>query len=122
MATIAIFDASMFLPVAAQAVIVPPPVVLRHDNPPAAEHDRRIEQSIVCRKDDRISVTVANGRFTAIRIDGRDDPDALAMATNALGDANIASFNLSCFAYSVMLAPYDHKRELLAALTLRYAK
>lgn len=121
MASLVIFGTSMFLPVAAQALIVPPPV-MRHDNPPAAEHDRRIEQSIVCRKDDRISVTVANGRFTAIRIDGRDDPDALAMATNALGDANIASFNLSCYAYSVMLAPYDNKRELLAALTLRYAK
>lgn len=121
MGGLVLLGASMFLPVAAQALIVPPPV-LRHDNPPAAEHDRRIEQSIVCRKDDRIAVTVVNGRFTAIRIDGRDDPEALAMATNALGDANIASFNLSCFAYSVMLAPYDRKRELLAALTLRYAK
>ncbi len=121
MATIVISSAAMFLPFAAQALIVPPPV-MRHDNSPAAEHDHHIEQSVVCRNDDRVAVTVENGRFTAIRIDGRDDPDALAMATNALGSANIASFNLRCFAHSAMLAPYDRNGGLLAALTLRYAK
>lgn len=121
MAGLILFGASMFLPLATQALVTPPPV-LRHDNPSAAEHDRRIEQSIVCRKDDHISVTVTNGRFTAIRIDGHDDPEELAMAQNALGDAKIASFNLSCFAFSAMLAPYDQNQGLLAALTLRYAK
>lgn len=121
MAGLILLGTTMFLPVAAQALVVPPPV-MRHDNAPAAERDRRIEQSIVCRKDDHIAVTVTNGRFTAIRIDGRDDPEALAMAKNAVGDSNIASLNLNCFAYSAMLAPYDRNRGLLAALTLRYAK
>lgn len=105
----------------AQAPIVPPPT-LNDSNPAAAEHGRRIEQSVICRKDDRIAVTVADGRVTAIQIDGRPDAEALAMTTNAIGDAKIASFNLTCYERSVMLAPYDKAGGLLGALTLRYRK
>lgn len=104
-----------------QARVVPPPL-LDDSNPIAAEHGRRIEQSVICRKDDRIAVTVADGRVTAIQIDGQPDSEALAMATHAVGDAKIASFNLTCYERSVMLAPYDKAGDLLGALTLRYHK
>jgi len=107
--------------VGTQARVVQPPV-LDDSNPAAAERGRRIEQSVICRKDDRIAVTVADGRVTAIEVDGRPDAEALAMTTNAIGDAEIASFNLTCYERSVMLAPYDKTGGLLGALTLRYRK
>lgn len=105
----------------AQAPIVPAPT-LNDRNPPAPEHGRRIEQSVICRKDDRIAVTVADGRVTAIQVDGQPDAEALAMTTNAIGDAKIAWVNLTCYEKSVMLAPYDKAGGLLGALTLRYRK
>lgn len=106
----------------AQAPIVPPPVVLHDRNIPAPERGRRIEQSVICRKDDRIAVTVVEGHVTAIHVDGRPDAEALAMTTNAIGDAKIAWVNLTCYEKSVMLAPYDKAGGLLGALTLRYRK
>lgn len=105
----------------AQAPAVPFPFP-NEANPLAAEHSRRIEHSVICREDDRIVVRVADGRVTAIQIDGQNDPKALAMATNAIGNAPIAYFNLRCDQNSIMFAPYDKLGKLLGALTLRYRK
>lgn len=91
-------------------------------NPVAAERGRRIEHSVICRKDDRIAVTVVEGHVTAIQIDGQNDTDALTMTTRAIGSAPIAYFNLRCDQNSVMFAPYDRLGKLLGALTLRYRK
>ncbi len=88
----------------------------------AAERGRRIEHSVICRKDDRIAVTVVEGHVTAIQIDGQDDTDALTMSTRAIGNAPIAYFNLRCEQNSVMFAPFDKVGKLLGALTLRYRK
>lgn len=105
----------------AQAPAVPFPFVTQA-KAFAAERGRRIEHSVICRKDDRIAVTVVEGRVTAIQVDGRDDAKALAMTNNAIGNAPVAYFNLRCDESSVMFAPYDKFGKLLAALTLQYRK
>ncbi len=104
-----------------QAPVVPAPV-LDDSNRPAAEHGRRIEQSVICRKDDKIAVTVADGRVTAIQIDGQSDADALAMTANAIGDAEVASLKLTCYERRVMFVPVDKWGLSLGALTIRYRK
>lgn len=106
---------------AAQAPIIPA-AVLNDSNRLAAEHGRRIEQSVICRKDDRIAVTVADGRVTAIQIDGQPDAAALAMTTNAIGDAEVVSLKLTCYERRVMFVPVDKSGLSLATLTLRYRK
>jgi len=114
--------AGLQMPVAGPLPPAVPFPFVHEANPLAAERGRRIEHSVICRKDDRIAVTVVEGHVTAIQIDGQNDPEALAMTTNAIGNAPIAYFNLRCDQKSVMFALYDKLGKHLGVLTLRYRK